>query len=195
MKSIILPISLNIIFTGAPAYADAISPNIDNGDKVYSSEKPNAAFFGTGIAGRLSEASQLRFQGEHFTIAGQNEKALKSLKKAVSLDPGDPDGHYLLAKAFTKKLKTTEDQEVDKKLLNECIAEWTLIMRHDADHTHQYEAKRNLRFLKTVARAIYEKEHPEEKKKRRSLFASTKSMFNIFKPQEKTKEEILEFSL
>lgn len=175
----------------APVFADAISPNIDNSEKVYSSEKPNSAFFGSGIAGRLSEASQLRFQGENYSSDGQHERAIQCLKKAVELDPGDPTGHFLLAQALTKKLKTQDNP--DQKLLLETYNEWSLIDKHDADHTHQFEARKNIRFLKLLNKAMYEKEHPEEaKKKRRSLFASTRSVLKKLKPK---KDDEFDFTL
>lgn len=175
----------------APVLADAISPNIDNSEKVYSSEKPNSAFFGSGIAGRLSEASQLRFQGENYSSDGQHERAIQCLKKAVELDPGDPTGHFLLAQALTKKLKSQENP--DQKLLLETYNEWSLIDKHDADHTHQFEARKNIRFLKLLNKAMYEKEHPEEAgKKRRSLFASTRSVLKKLKPK---KDDEFDFTL
>ena len=153
------------------AMADAISPNIHETERVYSKEKPNAAYFGTGVAGRLTEASRLRFEGEHYTTDGQLDQAIKVLRKAVQLEPGYPEGHVLLARAMTKKIKRSE--EPDKKLLAECMHEWNLINRHDADHTHQIEARRFIRHLKAIEKDIYEKEHPEKAKKRKSLFAKT----------------------
>lgn len=191
-KSVLICLVAGCITGGAaPVFADAISPNIDNSEKVYSSEKPNSAFFGSGIAGRLSEASQLRFQGENYSSNGQHERAIQSLKKAVELDPGDPTGHFLLAQALTKKLKSQENP--DPKLLLETYNEWSLIDKHDADHTHQFEARRNIRFLKLLNKAMYEKEHPEEsKKKRRSLFAGTRSVFKKMKPK---KDDTFDFTL
>lgn len=190
LRNFCFTLTLLSLSFNTPAIADAISPNIENGDKVYSTEKPNAAYFGTGVAGRLSEASRLRFEGEHYTINGDFDRALSRLRKAVELDPGDPQGHLLLSRAMTKKIKNSKT--VDKKLLMECRAEWSLIDKHDADHTHQFEARRNLRFLNQVAKTIYYKEHPEAKKKR-SLFAKSKSLFKKLKREEKV--DSMEFTL
>lgn len=188
-------IALSIVFSITPLFftesngsvclADAISPNIGNSEKVYSEEKPNSSYFGSGIAGRLSEASQLRFKGEHFSSDGQHDQAIRALKKAVELDPGDPTGHFLLAKALTRKLKSN-DESIDRKLFKEAYEEWCLIDKHDADHTHQFEARKNIRFLKKLARAAYLKDHPEEaEKKRRSFISGTKSLFKKLMPKEK----------
>ena len=103
LRNFCFTLTLLSLSFNTPAIADAISPNIENGDKVYSTEKPNAAYFGTGVAGRLSEASRLRFEGEHYTINGDFDRALSRLRKAVELDPGDPQGHLLLSRAMTKK--------------------------------------------------------------------------------------------
>ena len=190
LKFIFFSLTVAIVVPVQSALADAISPNIQNGDKVYSTEKPNAAYFGTGVAGRLSEASRLRFEGEHYTINGEFDTAIRQLKKAVELDPGYPEGHVLLARAMTKKIKKSD--VLDKKLFKECRAEWSLIDKHDADHTHQFEARRNLRFLHQVARSVYEKEHPNEKKKR-SLFAKSKGLLKKLKRKDKV--DSMEFTL
>lgn len=85
------------------AWSDAISPSIKETSQTYSNEKPDRAFYGTGIAGRMSEASALRFRGEQETQDGDIDLALRQLGKAVQLDPGDPTGHLLYARALSKR--------------------------------------------------------------------------------------------
>ena len=184
-----------ISFCSCAAWADAISPNIHETDKVYSKEKPNAAYFGSGIAGRLTEASRLRFEGEHYTIEGEFDKAIEVLRKAVQLDEGDPQGHVLLARAMTKAIRRSNANEPDKKLISQCIQEWSLIDKHDADHTHQFEARKNLRALKALSKGIYLSEHPEEKKKRdKSFFVKTSNWLKKSLKREE-KEDEFEFPL
>ncbi len=150
------------------ALADAISPGITETDNVYSDEKPDKAFFGTGSAGRMSEASHLRFFGEQHLTDGNYDEAIKVLSKAVQLDEGYPPGHVMLAKAKTAKLRALTKKDVrnfDQTLFSECMKEWTLILRHDADYLEQVEAKSNLRALKKIAKAYQEMKEAEENAK------------------------------
>lgn len=180
----LLPGALAMLTTGGAfqaALADAISPNINTSDKVYSREKPRSSFYGTGVSGRMSEASALRFEGDQLTIEGKYEEALKLLTKAVQLDPQDPTGHLFLARALTGKLKGQDFGTLDEKLLARCYEEWTLIRRHDADHENQYEAKKNLRFIKRVAKAVEEEKlPPEERNKKKSFLAGKNPLSKIF---------------
>lgn len=155
------------------AHADTISPNITSGGRVYSEEKPDRAFFGTGMSGRLSEASYLRFMGEQALDDGDVSTALKKLSKAVQLDAGDPTGHMLFARAMTMKINRTirKGEDVDRELLDDCIAEWRLIARHDADTSEQAEAKVQYRRLTKIAKLLDAQiEGKEGVKKPRSFF-------------------------
>lgn len=167
-------------------FADAISPGIGGSDEIYSEEKPNRAYFGTGTAGRMTEASHLRFFGEQHLADSNYDEAIKAFSKAVQLDEGYPLGHLLLAKARTEKLKSLTKKDVrnfNQELYNDCVKEWTLILRHDADYLEQVEAKSNLRALKRIARAYQEMKEAEEnakniaegrKPKKKTLFAGRK---------------------
>ncbi len=150
------------------ALADAISPGIGGSDEIYSEEKPNKAYFGTGNAGRMTEASHLRFFGEQHLADANYDEAIKALSKAVQLDEGYPLGHLMLAKARTEKLKSLTKKDVhkfDPELYSDCLKEWTLILRHDADYLEQLEAKANLKALKRIARAYQEMKEAEENAK------------------------------
>lgn len=84
------------------ASADTISPQINDDEATsYSREPANAAFFGKGISGRMSEASYMRFGGEQALVEGNFKEAYRKLSKAVQFDPGDPTGHVLLARSMT----------------------------------------------------------------------------------------------
>lgn len=145
------------------ALADDISPQISNRGKSYSKEAPNTSYFGTGPAGRLTEASYLRFQGQadldNENIAG----AMAKLSKAVQLDPGDPEGHLLYAKVLTAKFYASQGA-IDEKLLARCLQEWQLIWHHDADPSEQAEAKWQARKLQKIAKAL-DKEKKDKAKK------------------------------
>ncbi len=145
----------------SPAQADTISPNITSGGKVYSEERPNKEFFGTGMSGRLSEASHLRFSGEQALDDGDLPVALKRLSKAVQLDPGDPTGHFIYARAMTAKINRDlrKGQNLDPELLSDCIEEWKLIARHDADTSEQMEAKVQARRLARIGKLM----NPQQK--------------------------------
>jgi len=133
-----------------------MSPNITSGGKVYSEERPNKEFFGSGMSGRLSEASYLRFSGEQAMDDGDLPLALKKLGKAVQLDPGDPTGHMMYARAMTSKINRAlrKNEHIDEELISDCIEEWTLIWRHDADTSEQAEAKAQARRLARIAKMI-----------------------------------------
>ena len=139
--------------------ADTISPQINDDDATsYSREPANAAFFGKGISGRMSEASYMRFGGEQALVEGNFKEAYRKLSKAVQLDPGDPTGHVLLARSMTGILRRSKDTEIDKALLDRTIREWKMIGRHDVDITEQFEARANLRKLGKVVKLLKERE-------------------------------------
>lgn len=150
------------------ALADAISPNINNDRSHYSSEKPNSSFFGTSIAGKLTEASHLRFMGEQALDDARFDEAITKLGKAVQLDSGDPGGHILYARALTAKFRHLyrSTSNIDRELLTKCINEWKLIWHHDADQVEQAEAKHQARQLMRIARSL-EKQDKERQKQNR----------------------------
>jgi len=133
------------------ALADAISPSINDAGRLYSKEKPDSEIFGTGSAGRLCEASQLRFKAERLILDGEIDDALKVLTKAVQFDPEDPGGHVLLARAMTTKIKSNRNN-IDWELYGQCLDEWNLIAKHDADHIEQQEARTAIATLKKMAK-------------------------------------------
>jgi len=133
-------------------YADAISPSIKETDQQYSSEKPDRAFYGTGIAGRMSEASALRFRGEQETQDGDIDLAIRQLAKAVQLDQGDPEGHLLYARALSKKIHIGKN--VSPQQVQDAIAEWKLLWHHDADHGEQFEARGETKKLIKLAKQL-----------------------------------------
>lgn len=150
------------ILSHIPALADAISPAITGDGKQYSKDRANTAYFGTGISGRLTEASTLRFEGEQETAAENYDVAIKKLQKAVQLDPADPTGHILLARALSTKVRRSP--KPDEKQIAQAIEEWKLIWHHDADLLEQIEGKRETRSLQKIAKAVakYNSEHPEK---------------------------------
>jgi hypothetical protein len=141
------------IFSACPAQADAISPQITDGGRDYSLEAPNSSFYGAGVAGRLAEASALRFQGEQDTVNGAYDDALPKLAKAVQLDATFPEGHLLYARALTGKIKSCKEAP-DQRMLDLAIHEWKLIWHHDADFGDQLEARRQAQSLTRLARAL-----------------------------------------
>ena len=162
-RLLVLPAIPLALVLALPACPDNISAKITGEGKSYSEEKPNSAFFGTGYSGRMSEASQLRFEGEQLMEEGTIDQSVKKLAKAVQLDPGDPEGHILYARAITKKLYA--NKSIDEELLQKCLAEWKMIWFHDADQIEQLEAKIQARRLIKIARALdrERKERAEEK--------------------------------
>lgn len=135
------------------AHADSISPRIIDQGVEYSSEKPNTAYFGTGVTGRMSEASALRFEGERDTQDGHFDLALKKLAKAVQLDPSDPASHLLYARAISAKI-FAPNSDVSPELVAKGIAEWKLLWHHDADASEQLEARLQARRLSRVAKLL-----------------------------------------
>lgn len=139
--------------------ADAISPHVDGSNIQYSGEPVNAAFFGTGPAAYLTEASQLRFQGAEDTRSGKPEQALRKLSKAVQLDPGDPEGHLLYARALSAKIKASPNDASTLPLVYKALDEWKMLWHHDADQFDQTEAKNEARRLNKIAKSIIKQEH------------------------------------
>lgn len=134
-------------------YADAINPHIRDHGKVYSSDKPNTTFYGTGVGGRAAEASELRFEIERDLQDGLIEAAVIKAKRAVQFDPSDPETHLLLARAMTRKFYMKKG-EPDVKLLKECLYEWNLLWHHDSDQSDQMEAKREAHRMIQIAKTI-----------------------------------------
>ena len=155
---------------GGMALADNINPNINNGDRDYSTEKPNSAYYGTGYTGRMTEASQLRFEADQLMADGKLEEAKKKLGKAVMLDAGDPEGHLMYARLITRMLYAKKT--VDEKLLAQCLEEWQMIWHHDSDQTEQAEAKAQARRLMRIAKALARQKKEMDKDK--ALAASEK---------------------
>ena len=146
----------------SPAGADPISPHVTDRGRVYSNESPNSSFYGTGMSGRLSEASALRFEGEQDLHTDNIEEAIRKLGKSVQLDPGYPPGHVLYARAITAKFYAKQDA-IDEALLRRCIDEWKLVWHHDADQFEQEEAKGQARKLMHIAKALEKKKKVQAK--------------------------------
>ncbi len=157
--SVILPALLS-----TNALADVTSPSIKDVGKKYTQEKPDVSHYGSGNSGRLVEASELRIAVDDLIAAGEWEKAIPKAKKAVQLDPGDPSGHLFLARALTMKFYQSKG-EIDEKLLGECVREWELIRRHDADPTEQWEAGNNVKKFMKIAKALEKDKQRKEKER------------------------------
>lgn len=169
---------VSVASTNSAALADAISPNINDVGKVYSTEKPDSAYFGSGTASKLSEASALRFKADRLSSEGEIDQAIKVLAKAVQFDPEDPSGHIMLARAMTQKLRSNKSKPIDWELYGQCMDEWNLIAKHDADHTEQLEARTAISALKRMAKDQVAKE--KGKQPRRSKLAGL-NLLNRFK--------------
>ena len=174
---------LSIGFAGA-ACADSISPNITDIGKRYSTEKLNTEYFGRGTGGRLSEASHLRFKGDHYLSIGDYDNAIAVLLKAVQLDTGYPEGHLLLARAMTAKLRSTQaNDDFDWDMFTHCADEWKMISRHSADFGEQLEARNNLAMLKKMYKSKTEVAKEDDSKgggkKKRSRLAG--GLFGLFR--------------
>lgn len=156
------------------ALADVTSPGIKDKGRKYTIEKPQTEYYGNGPAGRMTEASELRFQAETLLNSGEYEKAIPVAKKAVQFDAGDPGGHLLLARALTQKFYQQKGT-IDEKLLTECLREWQLIRYHDADPTEQFEAgnaaKRLIRIAKALEKDKKERQRIEDEKLAAELLA------------------------
>lgn len=155
-----IAVSVVLMLSQLPALADAISPAIKGDGKQYSKDAANTSYYGTGISGRLTEASTLRFEGEQETAAANHDLAIKKLQKAVQLDPADPTGHILLARALSAKVRSSS--RPDEKQIAQAIEEWKLIWHHDADLLEQVEGRRETHALQKLAKAVakYNQEHP-----------------------------------
>ncbi len=172
LKAIVLAV-LPALLTGnilSPAAADSISPNINNGDREYSEEKPESSFYGSGYTGRMAEASQLRFEADELMADGKLEEARKKIGKAVMLDPGTTDGHIMYARCITRMLYAKKT--LDEKLLSRCIEEWKLIWHHDADQIEQVEAKAQAKTLMRIAKEL-EKQKKDNSNEPQQSLAST----------------------
>ncbi|SRR5579875_136838 len=195
MVSLMMPAAL----IAPPALGDAISPRMNNGDREYSTEKPNSAYYGRGTAGRQVEASELRLQGDQLMADGELEEARKKLGKAVKLDPGDPDGHIMYARCITKILFSKKT--VDESLLARCIGEWRLIAYHDADQLEQAEAKAQAKRLIKIAKVLEKRKRDREKEKEKEQQGGLLAQKTATKeessdrPAEKNKQEEKEPSL
>ncbi len=150
--SIISILAIATAMSVAPVRADSISPSIGDAGKVYSKERPDSSYFGTGAGAKLSEASHLRFMGEQLIIEGNLDEGIKKIAKAVQFDPADPTGHLMLARAMTQKIKSKRDG-IDWELYGQCLDEWNLLAKHDADHLEQMEARTAISTLKRMAKA------------------------------------------
>lgn len=157
-----------LAFQVLPAHADSISPRIKKGTKQYSTERPDSSFYGTGPAGRLTEASNLRFLAEKELADNNIDEALRVAGKAVQLDPGDPGSHLLYARALTGKFYSNEDK-IDEKLLAKCYDEWMLIYRHDSDQEEQQEARVQAKRLAKIAKGLAKKRELEEQKRKEAI--------------------------
>ena len=144
------------------AFADVTSPMVKDRGRKYTEEKPQTTYYGSGAAGRMTEASELRYHAESLLSAGEWEKAIPIIKRAVQFDAGDPSGHLILARALTQKFYHTKGA-IDEKLLTEALREWQLIRYHDADPTEQWEAGMAAKKLIRVAKAL-EKQKIEQQK-------------------------------
>jgi hypothetical protein len=134
-------------------WADSISPGIRDDGQSYSEEKANSSFYGDGEAGRLSEASALRFQGQQSIHDGKLDLAIKQLAKAVQFEPGDPQGHILYARAISAKIDKSGSAP-SLVMVNRAIDEWKLIWHHDADCFDQTEAKSQAKRLTRLAKVL-----------------------------------------
>ncbi len=144
------------------ANADVTSPSIKDRGKKYSHEKPNSAYYGTGSAARLVEASELRFKVDELLQAGEWEKALPIVRKAVQLDPGDPTGHLYLARTLTMKFYQSKGAP-DERTMEEAMREWEMIRRHDADPNEQWEAGTEVKKMRKIAKILHKEKIKRER--------------------------------
>jgi len=154
-KALILSLTMAVITPAfvLPAIADVTSPRISGEGKKYSKDRPDVERYGTGSAGRMTEASELRINVEELISDGDWEHALPKIRKAVQFDAGDPQGHLMLAKCLTMKFYANKGA-VDEKLLNECLMEWQMIRYHDADPNEQWDAGQQAKKLEKIKKAL-----------------------------------------
>jgi hypothetical protein len=154
-KTRILACSVLFFTLTTPCYADMVSGRFETPiqPKPYSADKPESNTYGRGESGRMSEASMLRFMGDQDLQEHNLDAAIKKFAKAVMLDPGDPTGHMMYARAITEQL-FTKTGPIDEELLAKCMLEWRNLQLHDADYLEQVEAKGNWKRLHKIAKAI-----------------------------------------
>jgi tetratricopeptide (TPR) repeat protein len=140
-------------FNGQQCHADSISPQIKDTGSVYSDAAPDESMYGNGTGSELTEASALRFEGEHKLRQRKYDEAIAKFLKAVQFDPSDPQSHILLARGLTAKIMHSKDLP-ESKTLKMAIDEWKLIWHHDADQSDQAEAKTQARLLSKLSRSI-----------------------------------------
>jgi hypothetical protein len=151
-----------------PCRADMVSDyfNKPMSAAPYSKDKPDSQMYGRGESGRMAEASMLRFNGEQDLQESNIEEAIKKLGKAVMLDPGDPTGHVLYARAITAKLFTN-------KGVKKCMLEWRQLQLHDADYIEQMEAKANFKRLYKIAKALAKQQQVIAKQEEKAKLAES----------------------
>jgi hypothetical protein len=137
----------------SPCSADAISPQIRDTGEVYSEATPDESTYGNGAGCELTEASVLRFEGEHKLRERKYDEAIEKFRRAVQFDPSDPQSHVLLARGLTAKIMHSKELP-ESQTLKKAIDEWKLIWHHDADQSDQVEAKTQARLLSKLAKSI-----------------------------------------
>lgn len=163
-------VALTLLCT--PAYADMVSGRFERpiNDAPYSTEKPDSATYGRGESGRMAEASMLRFLGDQEMQDNNIDEAVKKFGKAVMLDPGDPSGHMMYARAITAQLFNKKGP-IDEELMQRCMLEWRALMLHDADYLEQVEAKGNWKRLQKIAKALEKKKQMVAKEEAKNAVA------------------------
>jgi hypothetical protein len=157
LATALISLTLTCILVSAACADEAISPAIkETTEQVYSTEKPNSQIYGSGLSAHLTEASVLRFQGEQDIEDHNFDEAIRKLSKSVQLDPGEPEGHLLYARAMSKKISTGKGVTPD--LVTKALQEWRLLWRHDADFSEQQEAHWETRRLTHVAKILSKQE-------------------------------------
>jgi hypothetical protein len=165
IKSISLAASLAVLGSltlSTVTYGDAISPSIKDRGKIYSTDTPDTMWYGTGVGGRMEEASVLRFEVERLTQDGRFEAALVKAKKAVQMDPANSDSHVLLARLLSNKLYSSRGP-IDEQLLQDALTEWRMLWHHDVDLTIQAEGKYQVFKLVRIEKALVRQHKMEEK--------------------------------
>ena len=164
-----------LVIAQAPAsMADSISPGIRDDGQTYSEDPPNSSFYGDGEAGRLSEASALRFQGQQSIRSAKLDLAIRQLAKAVQHEPDDPQGHLLYARAISAKIYKS-DAAPSLVLVNKAIDEWKLIWRHDADSFDQSEARKECKKMTRLAKVLLKQGIQENNAAPSHMVAASKS--------------------